>query len=200
MLHPKDQHHIDRCVSRLRQGDEKAFNTIYQTYYRPLFFFVQKIVKDEQEAEDLVTESMLKLWERRDGLTTKEEIKSFLFTVAHHGALNVIRDRKRHAQKEADLSAASKEHFTERSFLDKLVLTEFITQLLEEVERLSPGQRDVFKLSYFEGLETDEIAQTLGITVASVYTNRKRALDTLKIRFKNVNPLFWLIILSAVNA
>ncbi len=182
-------------MQRFSRGDEQAFNALYREYYRPLRYYLYKVVGDDQEAADIVSESMLKLWKQREGFTRREEVKSFLYTVAHRSALNALRDRKRHAAKEAEL-AATIEATGHRNFFDQLVLTEFLAQVTDEVEKLPPGQRDVFKLTYFDGLDTDEIAEALGLSQAAVYTNRKRALDALKLRFGQADPLFLLIFIK----
>lgn len=188
----RNQDDAEGLMQRFSRGDEQAFNALYREYYRPLRYFLFKVVGDDQEAADIVSESMLKLWKQREGFTRKEEVKSFLFTVSHRSALNALRDRKRHAAKEAELAEAM-EATGHRNFFDQLVLAEFLAQVAAEVEKLPPGQRDVFKLTYFDGLATEEIAKALDISASAVYTNRKRALDALKLRFGQADPLFLLI-------
>lgn len=180
-------------IDEFRKGREDSFNALYKEFYRPLRFFACKIVDDEQEAEDIVTESMVKLWQRRTQFSDIQQIKSFLFTVTQHAALNVLRNRQRQSDKKK-LVAETTESANTTTFFEELVLTELISRIAVEVERLPKAQREVFKLSYFEGLTTEEISDSLGMNPAAVYTNRKRALQSLRSYFKHLDPYLYLLI------
>jgi RNA polymerase sigma-70 factor (ECF subfamily) len=70
-----------------------------------------------------------------------------------------------------------------------MIQIELIQAIFEEVERLPQKQKQVFNLTYFEDKTAEEIAKQLNISVASVYTNRSRALSTLRLIFKSKNDL-----------
>lgn len=180
-------------IDEFREGHEDSFNALYKEFYRPLRYFAFKIVDDEQEAEDIVTESMVKLWQSRTRFSDIQQIKSFLFTITQHAALNVLRNRQRQSDKKK-LVAEVTESANTITFFDELVLTELISKIAAQVEKLPKAQREVLKLSYFEGLTTEEISDSLGMNPAAVYTNRKRALQSLRSYFKHLDPYFYLLI------
>jgi len=180
-------------INEFREGHEDSFNALYKEFYRPLRYFALKIVDDEQEAEDIVTESMVKLWQRRTRFSDIQQIKSFLFTITQHAALNVLRNRRRQSDKRKFV-AEEAESANNTTFFDELVLTELISKIAAEVEKLPKAQREVFKLSYFEGFSTEEIRDSLGMNPAAVYTNRKRALQSLRNYFRHLDLYLYLLI------
>ena len=60
----------------LQSGDEKALQSLFQLYYRPLCFFATRLLKDQLSGEDIVEESFLKLWQRRNDFKNLQNIKS----------------------------------------------------------------------------------------------------------------------------
>lgn len=169
----------------MRANGGISFESIYYAYYRPLYFFALELIRDEAEAQDVVADTFVKYYERKEHFEEERQIKSFLYTTVKHAALNALRHRKiRETKSDALVKELTKD---ESTFFDKLVLTELIRQIAEEVEHLPDMQRQVFALSYFEGKTTAEICDVLGINAESVYNNRKRALQKLKLVFKTKN-------------
>ncbi|SFC55047.1 RNA polymerase sigma-70 factor, ECF subfamily [Parapedobacter composti] len=174
------------------------FERIYYSYYKPLYFFTVELLGDAQDAQDVVAETFVKYYQRQERFMEEQHAKAFLFMTARHAALNSIRNRKNH---EAKADAVARELTSDNnSFFDKLVLTELIRQIAAEVDKLPEMQRKVFISAYFDGKTTEEIALELGINAESVYNNKKRALNKLRLVFKDSDialficffKLFWL--------
>lgn len=168
-------------------GDSKelSFEEIYYTFYRPVFFFTKQLVPDEFDAQDLVADTFAKYYKQRHGFQQPEQAKSFLFTTARNAALNLLRHQKLKTAKGIDMAEALQHQSEENHFFDKLVLTELMIIISEEVQRLPEKQQAVFRLTYFEDKTTEEISQELDITPEAVYNNKKRAVEKLRAILKN---------------
>src|SRR5690606_24091825 len=108
---------ITVMIEQFRKGNEHSFNLLYKEFYRSLYYFALKIVQEEQEAEDIVTESMVKLWQQRIHFSQLAEVKSFLFITTQRAALNAIRNRQRHRQKELLIAKAVESENTDSLLL-----------------------------------------------------------------------------------
>jgi len=164
---------------------ELSFEEVYYTFYRPIFFFTKQLITDEFDTQDLVADTFAKYYKQRHGFHQLEQAKSFLFTTARNAALNHLRHQKLKTDKGTDIAEALQQQSAEDHFFDKLVLTELMIIVSEEVQRLPEKQQAVFRLSYFEDKSTEEIAQELHITPEAVYNNKKRAVEKLRVILKN---------------
>lgn len=76
-------------ISALKKGSYEAFSIIYEYNVRSLYAFVISRVKDRQEAEDIVQETFIKLWNMRSRLDETKDIRSLLFTLRATGWLTL---------------------------------------------------------------------------------------------------------------
>ena len=176
----------------LREGNQVAFYNLYERYCKRLYGFVLKYIKQEADAEEIVQEVFIKVWEARAKINTYSSFESFLFTIAYNATISLFRKRvteKKYLeylmssqQVEMAPDAADEIHFHE--------LNEKLHALLNE---LTTRQKEVFQLSREEGLSHEEIARKLNISVATVKKHLSNTLAFLKSNIDNsliVNALF----------
>ena len=176
----------------LREGDRVAFYNIYERYCKRLYGFVLRYIKQEADAEEIVQEVFIKVWEARTKIDVYSSFESFLFTVAYNATISLFRKRvsekkylehlKSLQQSEYVPDAANEIHFNE--------LNEKVQALLNE---LTPRQKEIFQLSREEGLTHEEIAKKLDISVNTVKKHMTNTLAFLKSNIDNslmVNLLF----------
>ena len=136
----------------------------------PLFRLALRITLDRHEAEDIVQETLVRLWERRDQWNEIENIRSFALSVCHRMAIDNVRQRQLHVQKEQEIveHQLGIQHTDEPD--ERLDLVHRLINQLPEV------QRTVMQLRDIEGLRYDEIAQATGLseTQVKVYLHRAR--------------------------
>lgn len=82
----------ETLLSRLKEGDEKAFTAIYIRYNKMLYVLAYKYLKDSFRAEDIVQQVFLKLWEARSLFAGAINLRNYLYTSAKNLILNEIRD------------------------------------------------------------------------------------------------------------
>jgi len=145
---------------------EKEFNDCVTLYADNVYRFILKNLKHEEDARDVVQASFEKLWINREKVDN-ERSKSYLFTVAYHQMIDLIRKNKR-VKLEEDFSSSLQTTREPQSEIKKL--------LNEALYRLSETQRSLVLLKDYEGYSYDEIAEitSLSISQVKVYLHRAR--------------------------
>ena len=77
----------------IQKDDKVAFFHIYERYYRRLYGFVLKYVKQKEDTEEIVQEVFVKIWESRSKIDAYSSFESFLFTVAYNATVNTLRKK-----------------------------------------------------------------------------------------------------------
>jgi RNA polymerase sigma-70 factor, ECF subfamily len=80
----------DELLTQLKNGDMLAFDRIYELYCHKLFSFVFKILKNEAEADDIVQEVFVKIWESRHKIEDYKLLNSYIFTIAYNNSIDLI--------------------------------------------------------------------------------------------------------------
>lgn len=136
----------------------REFNRIVDEQANGLFRFALSLLKDEQEAQDLVQEAFAKLWERRNNVE-KAKSKSYLFTSVHNAAVDQFRKEKRQREHKPELSILTVTHPT----------TPDLQEVLHEaLDTLPEIQRSVILMRDYEGYAYEEIAEITGLTLSQV--------------------------------
>lgn len=145
---------------------EKEFNDCVNLYADNVYRFIVKNLKHEQDARDVVQASFEKMWINRDKVE-HERSKSYLFTVAYHQMIDLIRKNKK-TKLEEDFSSSSRTTEEPQSEIKKL--------LNQALYRLSETQRSLVLLKDYEGYSYEEIAviTSLSISQVKVYLHRAR--------------------------
>lgn len=78
-------------IKLLKKGDRLAFDVIYRKYSRRLYGFIFRYVKQETDAEEIIQEVFVKIWQKRDKINIYSSFESFLFTIAHNITVNVLK-------------------------------------------------------------------------------------------------------------
>ncbi len=169
------------CITRLTQGDEAAYALVFRTWYAPLVRFVEALLRQRDEAEEVAQEVLLELWNRRSQLDPERPVQAWLFRAARNRALNVVRHRKVVQQSEPVIASLTGESAPSDT---RVVEHELEAALHEAIADLPPRCREVFELSRRDGLRNAEIASQLGISVKAVEGQIGRALRALRERLR----------------
>ncbi|RCR67202.1 RNA polymerase sigma-70 factor [Larkinella punicea] len=163
---------------RLKAGDENAFEEIFYRYYKHLLAIGIKFLKNPDLAEDAVQDIFLKLWDHRDALNESYSIKNFLSVSMKNHVLNVIRNN--HQSIWEYLSAEMEELNGEDTTSDAFQLQEYGTILEQGMQKLPPQREKVFRLRVFSGLDNEQVARQLSISVNTVKSQFTQATRFLK--------------------
>ncbi len=165
----------------LHKGDKKAFDTVYDRYWKRLFMYAYKIFEDQLICEDIVQEVFIRLWERSREVKI-EELEKYLFKATKYQALNAIRNLKKTLPYEEILPHLYFEQSIELVFEEREV-TEIISK---RVRSLPTKCQEIFLLSREEELSNKEIAQRLSLSIRTVESQIYKALRILKKDFGRI--------------
>ncbi len=166
---------------QLAAGDDAAYAALFRLWYAPLVRFVDAMLRQRDEAEEVAQEVMLELWEQRTALDPDRPVQAWLFRAARNRALNMVRHRKVREATAPQVSALARapEPADERATAQEMHVA-----LHEALAALPPRCREVFVMSRSDGLRNAQIAETLGVTVKAVEAQMGRALKTLRERLR----------------
>ncbi len=153
-------------IERLKKGEIKAFDDVYEKYARRLYVFALKYLKNKNEAEELVQSTFLKVWEKRKTLKCDTSFKSYIFTIAFNEICNLFRRRNSFARfyheeitQSSDISYETEEQIDFSFTLKQLDII---------IKKLPEKQRIVFIKSRIEGKTSKEIASETGLSVGTI--------------------------------
>ena len=183
-------------IKALKAGDESALRTIFERHNRKMLHFAKSIVKYQEVAEEIVAESMVKLWQQRETFETSDNVNAFLYVVIRNLGVNYIKSS--YASQQFDYDIDDTLESMDSDIYVKIVRAELLQSIYNEVDKLPEKQREVFRLTYFEDMSTDEICEKLGMSSSAVFTNRSRAVENLRLVFKSRDTLMILMLLNAL--
>jgi RNA polymerase sigma-70 factor (ECF subfamily) len=177
--------------------EQNNFNSVYTAFFRKSYLYVKSYVHDEAVAEDIVSESLVKLWTI---LKKEEEVKiaPLLFTILKNSALDHLKREKSKLSALENISGLSQREMEIR--LSTLNVSDpgeiFSTEVAQIVQRtlagLPPKTRHIFEMSRFEGKPYKEIAECFGISVKAVDYHIYQALSVLRVSLKDYLPVWFL--------
>ena len=160
----------------MAEGDEGAFERIYQHYQSNIYNYVLKVVKSRQLAEDLQQEIFVKIWERRASLPKVRSFDSFLFTVARNHTIDAMRSVTRLNIVLADVL----KHFTETDSNDVILHRDY-DRFIQKVLQLIPARaKEIYRKCKEEGKTYEEVATELGISGNAVKRHMVNTIKTLQ--------------------
>jgi len=162
-----------------RQDDRRAFAHLYQRYYPTLRAQGLRILGEPELAEEVASDILLKLWQRREELTLRHSLRSYLCTAIRHRCIDHLRKRLRHLRAMPAPGPYTPERVSP-SPEEETIYRETVMRLEQAVASLPPQGQHVFRLSRDEGLQYREIAVKLNVSVKTVETHMRRALMALR--------------------
>lgn len=194
MLRDKNLH--DDPFDAFKKGDSRAFQVIFKQFYGPLCLFADRMLRDRPAAEDIVGETLVKLWNRHTDFENIQNVKAFLYITTRNACLNMLKQMQRESLSRKQLAyiSADKEGF----ILNEIVRSEVLQEIRREIENLPAQCRRIFKMSYFEGKKNQEIAELLNISVHTVKNQKARAIQLLKVKLPDRNLVTILLILTGI--
>ena len=172
--HSSENLSVDKLFDRIKQGDENAYYTVFETHWERLYSIAFKILSDKEVAKDIVQEVFLNLWEKRE---TKDisDLERYLARATKFCALKEIRDDHFSNKEELD-----EIHEMNAETKNNLELQELQSQINDGIKDLPKKCQEVFLLSREEYLTNSEIAQKLNLSKRTVETHISNALKHLR--------------------
>jgi RNA polymerase sigma-70 factor (family 1) len=193
----QDLYDIKELFNRLAKGNESAFEIIFELYKKRVFSVALKMLKSEIEAEEIVQEVFLSIWQAKARLDDINDPEAYLFTITYNTIYTHLKKASRNRQVlDAIIFNLSE---IQNTTGDTIAGNETGKLIKEAIERLSPQQRTVYELSKQDGLSYDQIAEQMNISRNTVRNHLAEAMKTIRIFLKKTDMLFMSSILFLVN-
>ena len=168
-------------------------------YYRArVYRFIVQFVKNDNQAEDLTQDVMLKMWSKYEQLSTLEDIDNYVLKMAKNHIIDHFKKLAREKAYQEEIWHRIQE--STNTVESKLVQEDIYTHLDAVLKTLPLRQQEVYALSKREGLSLNEIASTLGITIRTARNHLDRALKVIRNNMNTDSFLFWIVlVLSNAN-
>jgi len=175
-----------RYIHGLKTGDKGIFGELFSDYYVPLCRWCSKYVSDPQDAEEIVQDTFVNLWEKRGELQIGVSLNAYLYRSVANRALNHqnhLKVRKAHN----DYTLASGEGYAFSS--DELENEELQSRYESALAAMPEKRRKAFEMSRKDGLKYNEIAERLNVSVKTVEAHLSKALEDLRISLRDYLPI-----------
>jgi RNA polymerase sigma factor (sigma-70 family) len=166
-------------IADFQAGNTSALSTLYKVYYKPIYHYASRILKDSCYAEDVVANSFTKLWEKRIGFKNLQEIRIFLYVVTRNECIDHLRIKKRRNQIHKQINRESPSQ--EDKILADLIRSQIVELIIIESASLPEKMKNVFRHLFVEGLTISETAAKTGSSVLTIKSQRAKALEKLRI-------------------
>ena len=170
-------------LSGVKNGNRLMFTLCYDRYHKGIYLFVLKYVRCAALAEDIVQDTLIRVWNRRDSWDTIENIEAFALTVCRNMALDRLRLHENQNASLDDTPVESNPTATANPY-ERTVQREKVQIVRQLIDALPEKQRACMQLRDMEGKTHKEIAAVLGITEEQVRVNIFRARQTIKQQFE----------------
>lgn len=173
----------EELVLLLKQQSRDAFNYLYKNYSAVLYGVINKVVYDEETANDVLQEAFVKIWNNIGQYNAqKGRIYTWMLNIARNAAIDKLRSKgeimKSKIQTGEDIvndvqNGKGTEQATDTIGLRKIV------------SNLKPEYEVIVSMAYFKGFTLDEISKTLDIPLGTVKTRMRSAMQQLRETFNN---------------
>ena len=152
-------------------------------------FYANTFVNERDQAEDIASETFLKLWDRRIGFDNVKSIRSFLYTTVRNACIDAHRHEEYASAGRSEILLLTEKDFTE-NILSDLVRAELMRELHAVLKSLPLQCRRVVSMHFIQGKSFKEIAAELNLSVSTIKSQKARGLMLLK---KRLSHFFFLL-------
>ena len=179
----------EELVSLLKNKDQRGFNVLYNNYSGALFGVINKIVQSDDDANDLLQDTFLKIWRNIDNYdSSKGSIFTWMMNIARNLSIDKVRS--------ADFRDSSQNISMEQNIIYQVdnehqtLMDVDSIGLRKVVDNLKPEYRQLIELVYYQGYTQAEVSEEYGIPLGTVKTRIKAAVGSLRAMLSGL----WLII------
>lgn len=187
-------------IEALKNDDEAALRYFFELHHKSLRYFAAGLIGDDLEAEDMVSNCFVKLWQYRAQFSGQSNVKSFLYVSCRNACLDHLKKIKRRKGWQEEYLRQLEDG--DERILQRAAESAYLDIISQEINNLPEKCAEVFKMLYFEHKKTDEIAALLNISVKTVRNHKARAVEQLHNTFmeKGLPDVMMLAIMVFLSA
>ncbi len=157
---------------------ENAFNLLVDTYQEKLYWQIRNMVKIHDDADDVVQNVMIKVWNNLSSFRWDSKLNSWLFRIAYNESITFIHKEKRKVESAGgDYLLFLAEKFESDAYYES---TEMEKKFQLAIASLPDKQREVFHLKYYEDKKYEEIVELIGGSIGGLKSNYHHAVKKIK--------------------
>ena len=172
-------------VARCQRGEKEPFRWVVQKYQRMVFSLALKMLCDEEEAKDMVQETMIRVWQNMGEYDQQKSFTTWIYTIAVRLCLDRLRSMRRTVPMPEDekvLRRFASDVDTHRTLENQ----EWVSIVRMLADNLSTKQKLVFTLVQLEGLSSQEVEEITGFDAKQVKSNLYVARQTIREQLKKL--------------
>jgi RNA polymerase sigma-70 factor (ECF subfamily) len=166
----------DNLLISLRNGDRSAFASLHERYFGQLYNFCRKYLHDRTEAEDIVQETFIAVWENRGRIDPQMSIRAYLISIAKNKIFDHIKHRFVEIRHRAGVEESLRKTMSDE---ESLLWDDIVAVMLRTIEGLPARQREILTLRS-QGYSNHEIGERLSISPRTVETHVSRSMASLR--------------------
>jgi RNA polymerase sigma-70 factor (ECF subfamily) len=180
----------------LAKRDESAFEQVFKSHFKNLHAYAFTILKDEDEAEEMVQQVFFKLWDRTETLSLDGSVTAYLYRAVHNESLNYIKHQRVRTNHRLHVAYSMRNESDNAS--KKVLAAEQERKLLTALNELPEQCRTIFQMSRFDELKYREIATKLDISIKTVESQMGKALKILRTQLSDFLPILIILLIKAI--
>lgn len=168
---------------RIAQGDQRAFETLYDRFSGILFATAYRVLNNQAAAEDVVQDTFIQIWQKAPQYDpAKGKPLTWAVTLTRNRSIDRLRSTQRRSRMQDDLQAESEtfEQFDGRSSLDAISSAETSQRVRDAVNKLPADMREAIELAFFGSLKQSEIAERLNAPLGTIKARIRRGMTKLQ--------------------
>lgn len=183
-------------MNRFRNGDPEAFEKIYNSYHYTIYGFARYYLQNDIEAEDIASETFVKLWKLRANFESLQNVLAFLRITTRNACLDYMKYKKRQFSNKQELLYLM-DPDDQKAFADAEIKNEVLKHIFNAIESLPKKSRRVMQMSV-SGMKNGEIARELGVSLQTVLNQKTNALKVIRVAVlaKKVFVMMWVMMQS----
>jgi len=165
-------------IQDLKSGSSKAFDRIYQLYAKRLYAFSLQFTKSSEDSEEIIQDVFVKLWQNREKIKQEDTLRSLLFIMTKHQAINAF-----HSKVNDPIYEDYVDYRNELSVPDagqQIEYEEFAKKFTNTLSKLPPTQQKVVHFAKIEQFSNREIAEKLSLSEQTIKNQLSMGLKELK--------------------
>jgi len=181
-------------IQAFKKGDTKAFEQLFNKYHKKLYAYLFRLLKSKEDAEEIVQETFIKIWEKREEFIEGYSFDAFLFKIAKNSFISLTRKKvnqkvfENHPEIYTEIDSSTSENY--------IIFKETRDIINSIIEGLPPKRREIFRLRRIDNLSRKEIAEKLEISIPTVDNQLMKANSYLKEEFKKYSLLLLILFLG----
>ncbi len=181
MVNDGDEKHLG---GRLKTGDEKAFEEIFKKYREKVFYFALRYYNSAEDAENIVQDVFIKLWDERKGIIEGLSLSSYIYTITKNHLFNIHRKKIN----EKAYRNYIIDHLVQYPNLEnELIYADLRANIDKIIDSLPAQRKKVFIMGNIEGMSNKEVATIMNLSVRTIEVHKSLALQTIRKEMRRIS-------------